>query len=91
MLHGDIRVNGSTIGHWSARRPENLSSEDSFHEYEWEYYERGALISTGTLKHRYSDGAPVLAALVCLAASKGEREYTKHIQNLVNQFVSKEN
>ena len=66
-LHGDISVNHQRIGWWDAQRI--TTSPDGLHTYRWRAKgDHGQL--TGTLTHRYDEGAVVLASKV-LAAYAG--------------------
>lgn len=51
-LHGEIKVNGETVGRWSAQRV--LTRESGYHTYRWEAYD-----STG----RHVTGDHAVAAL----------------------------
>lgn len=71
-LHGNLEVNGQTIGYWSAtRRDKDTKSRlpDEVLDYDWEVVvyatdsqPRGRW--EGTLWHRFGDGALALAATV---------------------------
>ena len=66
-LHGEIKVNGETVGRWSAQRV--LTRESGRHTYRWEAYDSTGRHATGDLTHTYSDGAMALAAQVLQEAS----------------------
>jgi len=62
-LHGDVSINGDQILYWSARRmtPEIYDTN----EYEVEVFEHATAQTTRfKLKHKYDDGAAVLASSV---------------------------
>lgn len=60
-LHGSIEVNHQRIGYWSVRRIMTCPSGN--HTYRWEAWRDGHHV-TGDLRHRYDDGAMLLAAKV---------------------------
>ena len=60
-LHGSIEVNHQRIGYWSVRRI--MTSPSGNHTYRWEAWRDGHHV-TGDLRHRYDDGAMLLAAKV---------------------------
>lgn len=66
-LHGDIRINGSLLGVWTARRTQRLWDVDAVHTYECQVdwvddSEKAGMAFL--LDHRYSEGATALAAKV---------------------------
>lgn len=69
-LHGNISVNYKRIGWWDAQRI--TTDPDGQHTYRWRAHaDHGEL--TGVLRHKYRDGATLLAALVLQA-------YVEHTQ-----------
>jgi hypothetical protein len=71
-LHGDIRINGSLIGVWQARRTQRLWDVEAVHTYECRVDWVDDTEKTGMaflLDHRYSEGATALAAKVLQQAS----------------------
>ena len=72
-LHGEIRVNGMTIGEWSAQRSSHLDSQpraDEIVEYDCMARQDStlegnpAILWRGKVSHRFGDGALALAAVV---------------------------
>lgn len=62
-LHGDVSINGNQLLFWSARRLSPNIRETN--EYEIEVYEHATAETTRfKLKHKYKDGAAVLASAV---------------------------
>jgi hypothetical protein len=60
-LHGTIQVNGHVIGAWTARRGHQV--DPGVHEYQVMLSENLRQV-TGTVVHRYTDGASILASKV---------------------------
>lgn len=60
-LHGDMQVNGQTIGEWSARR--TTLDVHQFNRYECKVTLNGETVEF-TLSHAYGLGAAVLASEV---------------------------
>lgn len=70
-LHGPIQVNGDVIGRWVARRTTPHLDPDGTAIYECEVVMAPWLdVTIFNLKHRYDDGAVVLAAKVLTQAAK---------------------
>lgn len=70
-LHGDIRVNGTMLGVWSAQRREQLEQRPHLTfrydcEAMWVGHDRKIVFS---MVHRYEEGATVLAAKVLTRAA----------------------
>lgn len=78
-LHGEIEVNGETVGRWSAQRV--LTRESGYHTYRWEAYDSTGRHVTGDLIHDYSAGAMTLAAHVLkdavAALSRGDQGHPR--------------
>lgn len=74
-LRGDINVNHLLIGEWYAQRLDDLTDVDDWHDYLCEYVNHNEAyadrFTRAVIRHRYSDGAPVLVALVLLLAEGG--------------------
>lgn len=66
-LHGEIKVNGETVGRWSAQRV--LTRKSGWHTYRWEACDPDGHHVTGDLIHDYDDGAVALAAQVLREAA----------------------
>lgn len=64
-LHGRIEVNGLMIGGWSATRLRAVNPRGA-NVYKWRCVLNG-ITASGTLSHRYDEGAVVLAAKVLAA------------------------
>ena len=68
-LHGEIKVNGATIGAWSARRTEQLRGTDDAHTYECVVEVLGHAAPLGYARHvehalRYLHPNGVLTAIL---------------------------
>ena len=66
MLIVDIKVNNEKIGHVQIGRLEDFKGENEVHEYNFTYDIRtgkqSSILRTGTITHKYSDGAGILIA-----------------------------
>lgn len=75
-LHGTVNVNGHHIAEWQADRVTNRDKGalgfDVVSEYEWWYKPLGGNGFGGTVEHKFSDGAAVLASLVLAKAGRVE-------------------
>ena len=77
-LHGTVAINGWTLMHWSARRIKNGKNGKNTYDCKvsltatagGDYYETIPDTWQFTLKHKYEEGASVLAAKVLLAYTK---------------------
>jgi hypothetical protein len=73
-LHGSIMVNRHEIGHWQARRTEDLKSTKQVSLYEVRVAVRkpdgNTEEATCFMEHKYSDGALVLAGSVLTWAAE---------------------
>lgn len=79
-LWGHVMVNEDAIATWSARRLEDLATEDQVSLYHciWEerqqlpgWHGEAIVITEAVIEHRYSDGAAVLAQKVLTLAEGG--------------------
>ena len=71
-LHGPIQVNGQVIGNWQARRLTPYPDADGTAEYDCAVVMNAddpPKVATFRLRHRYEDGALVLAAMVLAHAA----------------------
>lgn len=67
MIHGRIIVEDVEIGWWQARRKKPLHDPDQESEYECMVRFNDVFHDTEfTVKHTYSDGAPILVSKVML-------------------------
>ena len=85
-LHGMVCVNGAVIGAWSAVRGDNVTVTGGPLTYRYRYEveflptaTRRASRREGFLKHRFDDGAAVLASKV-LAKAGPARPRTPKVQ-----------
>lgn len=78
-LHGDIMVNGTQIGVWSARRTTPLAEDREVYYYDCEvrwYTPDGKMHErTLTIDHAYSTGSILLAARVLQVAGFMKEEF----------------
>lgn len=82
-IHGEIKINGSTVCHWHAVRV--FSRESGEHTYRWGVREVDGRRAAGDLRHQYSDGAVVLAQRILAAAEKQWVERGKRIGPAVSE------
>jgi non-ribosomal peptide synthetase component E (peptide arylation enzyme) len=71
-LHGDIRINGTLLGYWDARRLTDLKRGTDTYTYEWSmkiWKDDQEFTASGELDHHYDDGAAALAAAVLSAGN----------------------
>ena len=66
MLHGDIQINGTTIGSWAAVRKEQVNDDTHLYDCKLIYRDNQGYLNEGRfqVKHRYGAGALQLAAEV---------------------------
>jgi len=82
VLHGEVKVNGWEIGNWEAvRQSKNVYSLDEVHTYKCKVFlrqqhvlSRGDVSHEFEVKHRFGDGALVLAEIILKTANALERE-----------------
>jgi hypothetical protein len=72
MLHGDIRVNGKSIGYWTARNTRNPTDTPGHFWYMTEFYMDDQPRVFGQVDHNPADGATVLAHKVFLMQARAE-------------------
>ncbi len=71
-LWGDISVGRVVVGEWCARRLDDLTGPDDWHDYLCSFTDHNTLSTCeAVIRHRYSDGAAVLTALVMQLAEGG--------------------
>lgn len=63
-LHGEVKINGTTLYQWQARRLTPLTSQQSTHRYEVQVITEVGMIRRTVLRHKYSEGALVLTRKV---------------------------
>lgn len=60
-LHVEVRINAECIGGLVITRHHgNSTDHDSVNEYHWRYMSHGRQLGSGTVMHRYGDGALAL-------------------------------
>lgn len=74
-LHGNLQVNGTTIGLYAINRTDLPHSYANWFYYEWEYVRTENLTHryTGIVSHRYADGAERLLEKVMASLQKALR------------------
>lgn len=71
-LWGEISVNRTLVGEWCARRLDDITGPDDYHDYLCSFTDHNTYTTViAVISHRYSDGAAVLTTLVMQLAEGG--------------------